>query len=89
MRYVMEWTNQIIQRPGFCVRGQPGALDVALDQATLLQHSPHALGDPLYQGLQLRARRRRNVAEYGHMLAINQIYAVDTDHVEVHVQVQR
>jgi hypothetical protein len=32
--------NQVIQRPGFCVRGQPGALDVALDQATLLQQTP-------------------------------------------------
>ena len=44
--------EQIIQRTGLRICGEPGILEVALDQAATLQRAADASGDLLYQLLQ-------------------------------------
>jgi len=56
--------DQIIQRTFRSLRGQPGVLQVALDQAALLQHPADARGDPLHQLMQLGAGRRRHMPKH-------------------------
>jgi hypothetical protein len=82
-------TQQVIQRAGLCVCGQPRVLDVALDQAATFQHPANTRGDLLDQPLQLVRTGGSHMAEHRYAGAIGQIHPVQEQHVEVHVQVQR
>jgi hypothetical protein len=67
--------NEVIQRARLPGAGEPGVLDVALDEATPLQHSPDAFGNLLHQELQLRAGGRWHVPEHWGATLHGQVHA--------------
>jgi hypothetical protein len=81
--------DQVIQRTGLSASGQPGVLDIALDQAATFQHLADTRSDLLEMPLQLVRAGGRHVAERGRLGAVGQIHPVQEQHVKVHVQVQR
>jgi hypothetical protein len=50
--------EQIIQRTGLRICGEPGILEVALDQAATFQRASNASGDLLYQSWKSRLELR-------------------------------
>jgi hypothetical protein len=67
--------DQISQWTAFPVRGEPGVVHVALDQATLHQLAPDALSNQLHQALQQCCGGWRHLAKYGRTIGCWQIHS--------------
>ena len=70
--------NQIIQWTFGSLRGKPGVLQVALDEATLFEHPADARGDLLQQCRKLGGRWRRQMTEHRRRAFDRHEYAVST-----------
>ena len=71
------------------VAGQPGVLDVALDETSAFQYLADTRGDPLDESLQFVRARGCHGVEHRRIDTIGQIHAIQKQHVKVDVQVQR
>jgi len=56
--------DQIIERAGRGIRGQPGVLNVALDEAALLKNAADAQGDLFDPPLRILCTRLGHLAEH-------------------------
>lgn len=68
--------GQVILCTAWPVGGEPGVLDVTLDQAAPLQQSAYALSDLLHQRLQLCTRWCRHMAE-DRLITCRQIHTIE------------
>jgi hypothetical protein len=73
---VIDWLDQVVERAGLEISSEPRVLDVALDQATALQHLAHLCADLLDQPLQLVRAGPCHGAEQRRVGALQQIRPV-------------
>ena len=65
--------KQVIERTALAIPGEPGVLDVVLDQAPPFQHATNAGGDLLHQSLQFAQARSCHRTEHRLTSAIGQV----------------
>jgi hypothetical protein len=81
--------DQVIQWAGFREVGKPRVLHVALDQALFLRCAIEAPGDVFDEGLQILCAWLWHLPEHRRPGLIDHVHAIEEQHVEVDVQVQR
>ena len=83
--------SQLLERSGFDVvaASKSGVLGVAFNEASALEEAADAVRERGGQGVQLGARRRRHAAKAQRAVGMLDVDAVEDEHVDMHVEIQR